>query len=65
MLTFLFRLMRALSSRIADWRARRRTYAELNALDDISLADIGLTRADIPRLLCSSADHRKHSHFSA
>jgi uncharacterized protein YjiS (DUF1127 family) len=31
----------------ADWRRRRRAYHELMALDDRSLADIGLRRTDI------------------
>jgi len=32
---------------IADWRRRERAYAELMALDDHSLADIGIRRSDI------------------
>jgi uncharacterized protein YjiS (DUF1127 family) len=39
---------------IADWyagnRLYRRTLAELQALDDRELADLGITRADIPAL---------------
>lgn len=34
----------------ASWRRRQAAYDELNALDDRSLADIGITRADIPYL---------------
>jgi uncharacterized protein YjiS (DUF1127 family) len=34
----------------ANWRRRQAAYDELNALDDRSLADIGITRADIPYL---------------
>ena len=33
-----------------DWRQRQGAYEELNALDDRSLADIGITRSDIPYL---------------
>ena len=32
---------------IADWRRRERAYAELMALDDRSLADIGVCRSQI------------------
>jgi uncharacterized protein YjiS (DUF1127 family) len=35
----------------ADWRRRQRTYAELMALDDHSLADIGIRRSQV-RDLC-------------
>jgi uncharacterized protein YjiS (DUF1127 family) len=33
------------------WRARQRAYGELMALDDRSLADIGIRRSDIPALI--------------
>lgn len=32
------------------WRRRQAAYEELSSLDDRSLADIGITRADIPYL---------------
>ncbi len=32
------------------WRRAQAAYEELSALDDRSLADIGITRADIPYL---------------
>ncbi len=32
------------------WRRRQAAYDELSSLDDRSLADIGITRADIPYL---------------
>jgi uncharacterized protein YjiS (DUF1127 family) len=38
----------ALLTKLRDWRARRAAAEELNALSDRSLADIGLTRDDIP-----------------
>ena len=39
---------RALAKRYAEWRQREQTYAELAQLDDRSLADIGISRSDIP-----------------
>lgn len=33
------------------WRARRRAYDELMALDDRCLADIGIRRSEIPGLV--------------
>jgi uncharacterized protein YjiS (DUF1127 family) len=45
------RLIHAIAARFADWRSRQRALAELHALDDRSLADIGLTRAEIPYVL--------------
>ena len=35
----------------ADWRQRQRAYADLMALDDRSLADIGIHRAQIRALV--------------
>ncbi|HLJ65246.1 MAG TPA: DUF1127 domain-containing protein [Stellaceae bacterium] len=51
MLSALSLTLRPLVSFFADWRARERAYTELQALDDRSLADIGLTRGEIPFLL--------------
>jgi uncharacterized protein YjiS (DUF1127 family) len=48
-------LFAALARRFADWRARQRAYEELSSLDDRSLADIGITRSDIPFLLSQPA----------
>jgi uncharacterized protein YjiS (DUF1127 family) len=39
---------------IADWRRRERAYAELMALDDHSLADIGIRRSQI-RAVCEGS----------
>jgi uncharacterized protein YjiS (DUF1127 family) len=36
---------------LSEWARRRRAAAELNALTDRELADIGLTRGDIANLL--------------
>jgi len=46
---------RSLASRFTDWRRRERAYAELAALDDRALADIGISRAEIPFVVA-----RKH-----
>ena len=40
---------------IADWRRRERAYVELMALDDHSLADIGIQRSDI-RAICEGSN---------
>jgi uncharacterized protein YjiS (DUF1127 family) len=45
------RLFRSLAERYDDWRQREQAYRELSALDDRSLADIGLSRAEIPYIL--------------
>jgi uncharacterized protein YjiS (DUF1127 family) len=39
---------------IAEWRRRERAYAELMALDDRSLADIGIHRSQILALVDGS-----------
>lgn len=36
---------------VAAWRRRQRAYAELTALDDRSLADIGIHRSQIPAIV--------------
>ena len=40
-----------LAARYADWRSRQRAFAELSALDDRDLADIGISRSEIPYVL--------------
>ena len=44
---------------IANWRDRRRAYDELMALDDRSLADIGLHRSQIPALVEGAFEARR------
>lgn len=44
----LYEFGRQVQNRISTWLKTRRDIAELYALDDESLADIGITRADIP-----------------
>ena len=47
----------------SEWRARERAYAELMALDDRSLADIGIRRSQIRAIL--EADRRADREASA
>ncbi|HEV2161810.1 MAG TPA: DUF1127 domain-containing protein [Stellaceae bacterium] len=51
MLSLIGQASRALARRYATWRERQRAYAELASLDDRSLADIGINRAEIPYVL--------------
>ena len=48
------KLADGLIGRFENWRARERAYLELSSLDDRSLADIGLSRGDIPFVLAGS-----------
>ena len=50
-MTMLSRFADGLIGRFENWRARERAYRELSALDDRSLADIGLARSEIPYIL--------------
>jgi len=36
---------------VADWRKRRNAILELSRLSDVMLRDIGVCRADIPRVV--------------
>ena len=49
----LINLFAAARTAIANWRRRQRALDELMALDDRSLADIGLHRSQIPNLVMS------------
>jgi uncharacterized protein YjiS (DUF1127 family) len=44
-------LWQSLSESYNDWSNRQRAYAELSGLDDRSLADIGISRGEIPYIL--------------
>ena len=59
MLNVLGNLMHAASEAVHNWRIRQRAYAELSALDDRSLADIGITRSEIPYVLSHAAADRR------
>jgi uncharacterized protein YjiS (DUF1127 family) len=44
-------MFRRMLNRLAEYRRRQRALEELYSLDDRSLADIGITRSDIPYIL--------------
>ena len=58
MLHFIGTLGHELAAALAGWRRRQQAYAELYALDDRSLADIGITRSEIPYVLSRAAQTR-------
>ena len=39
-----------LAGKLGEWRRQQQAYAELSALDDRTLADIGLNRGDLDRM---------------
>lgn len=43
----------------ANWRARRVAYAELSALDDHMLSDIGISRGEIPGIVAGRLAPRR------
>jgi uncharacterized protein YjiS (DUF1127 family) len=43
---------------IQSWKNYNRSLRELSRLGDRELADIGISRSDIPRLAWSAAQHR-------
>lgn len=44
---------------LKTWRKHRKVIKELNALDDKTLADIGISRCDIDRLIWLQEDKDK------
>ena len=52
---FLINFLVSAAKAFSEWRRRERAYAELMALDDHALADIGLHRSQIAALL--DGDH--------
>jgi len=50
----LINLFVAARAAVARWRQRQRAYDELMALDDRSLADIGIHRSQIPAIIEAS-----------
>lgn len=48
---FIVSLFAAARQAFADWRRRQQAYTELMALDDRSLADIGVRRSEIPAIV--------------
>lgn len=61
MLNLLGNLLHTVSEAAHEWRVRQRAYAELAALDDRSLADIGITRSEIPYVLSQAASAHKET----
>ncbi|HUB95121.1 MAG TPA: DUF1127 domain-containing protein [Stellaceae bacterium] len=45
------RILNGLVAKYQDWRRRERTLDELYALDDRSLADLGISRSEIPYIV--------------
>jgi uncharacterized protein YjiS (DUF1127 family) len=43
-----------IADRYRNWRERERAYAELSALDDRTLADIGIRRSEIEYVIASA-----------
>ena len=43
---------------LQSWKAYNRSLSELSRLGDRELADIGVSRSDIPRLAWNAAQHR-------
>jgi uncharacterized protein YjiS (DUF1127 family) len=62
MLAPLLKPAKLFSARVAEWLIRRRAIAELYSLDDASLADLGITREDIPQVMCNPGTSRWRSH---
>ncbi len=57
----LINLFVAARSALASWRQRQRAYGELMALDDRSLADIGVHRTQIPAIVEESYGSARHA----
>jgi uncharacterized protein YjiS (DUF1127 family) len=53
--------LRQLGASISEWRERERALNELSALDDRTLADIGLRRTDIPFIVKGTAEHAQEA----
>jgi len=48
---FTINLFAAAREAFAEWRRKQQAYSELMALDDRSLADIGVRRSEIPAIV--------------
>jgi uncharacterized protein YjiS (DUF1127 family) len=51
-------IFKGLARYYADWRRRHRAAEELYALDERSLADLGITRSEIPYVLARVPEER-------
>jgi uncharacterized protein YjiS (DUF1127 family) len=56
MLDFIGHAIQSVGERLDAWRNYQRAYHELLSLDDRSLADIGVTRSEIPFILSHVSD---------
>jgi uncharacterized protein YjiS (DUF1127 family) len=56
MLDFIGQALNNVGHRIDEWRKYQRAYQELLSLDDRGLADIGITRGEIPFILAHVTD---------
>ncbi len=65
MLNILGNLLHGVAASVVGWRQRRRAYAELTTLDDRALADIGITRSEIPYVLAHAAEQREQTDVPA
>jgi uncharacterized protein YjiS (DUF1127 family) len=61
MLNYLRNLWHHVTAAMAERRHLRRAYAELSALDDRSLADIGISRSEIAYVLTHSPKRERPS----
>jgi len=70
MSSLLSQALHQIGLRYAAWRRRQQALAELSQLDDRSLADIGITRGEIPYVIANPRPSRapvwakanRHSH---
>lgn len=53
--SWLGRVFHRILDRVVEWQEKQLAMRELNALSDRELADIGLTRGDLPRILAKPA----------
>jgi uncharacterized protein YjiS (DUF1127 family) len=56
MLDFIGQALHTVGERLDTWRKTQQAYRELASLDDRSLADIGVTRSEIPFILSHVSD---------
>jgi uncharacterized protein YjiS (DUF1127 family) len=56
MLDFIGHALHSVGERFDEWRKHQQAYRELAALDDRALADIGITRSEIPFILSHVSD---------
>jgi uncharacterized protein YjiS (DUF1127 family) len=61
---FIVNLFTAGRQALAEWRRRHQAYAELMALDDRSLADIGIRRSEIPGIIERSSASKERKPLS-